>query len=117
MTASTRDKDSSRDCGDPSAGCSGGEGGCDAASESVPSTQPTDGKTGLLSVDSVTTNKSMQAVVVAANRQKFGKMLPVGLPANRPVDITANGPTRVPLSQRRNPPAKLNLTLDLSVSI
>lgn len=28
----------------------------------------------------------------------------------------ANGPARVPLSQRRNPPAKLNLTLDLSVT-
>ncbi len=29
--------------------------------------------------------------------------------------VTANGPTRIPLSQRRQPPPKLNLTLDLSV--
>ena len=28
--------------------------------------------------------------------------------------VTANGPTRIPLSQRRQPPPKLNLTLDLS---
>ena len=42
-------------------------------------------------------------------------------PANTlgvPVEVhgAANGPTRIPLSQRRVPPAKLNLTLDLSVT-
>ena len=124
-----REKDASRDCSDGATGCSGGVGdaaaGCEAssASDNVPSSSKEstagdgkDSKTGLLNVDSTTNKGGLSAVVAAANRQKFTKMLPVGLPANRPVDITANGPTRVPLSQRRNPPAKLNLTLDLSVS-
>ena len=35
--------------------------------------------------------------------------------ADKKDTLTANGPTRIPLSQRRQPPPKLNLTLDLSI--
>ena len=42
---------------------------------------------------------------------------PVTADKPNPTTATANGPTtRIPLSQRRQPPAKLSLTLDLSVT-
>jgi len=37
-------------------------------------------------------------------------------PAVAGASAAANGPTRIPLSQRRDPPPKLSLTLDLSVT-
>jgi len=80
-------------------------------------------KTAISRPSATTPNASAHPGVRIPNRRQPGTTTPAaGATTTATTGLggataaAANGPTRIPLSQRRDPPPKLSLTLDLSVT-